>query len=410
MTRRVVVTGMAGLTPLGSAWPAIRAAMAQGKTGTTYLTAWDEYSGLKTRLAAPVAYFDHEHAYPRKKLRSMGRVATMAVHAAEAALTQARLLGHPALTSGRTGVAFGSSYGSTEPTRGFVRFLENGDSTGLSAMSYIKMMSHTAPINIAIYFGLKGRVIPTSSACTSGSQAIGYAYESIAHGKADIMIAGGAEELCPTMAVVFDTLFATSCRNASPETVPRPFDRDRDGLVIGEGAAALILEEREHALQRGATILAEITGFGTNTDGAHVTDPAPETMAQALLLALEDAALPPSAIGFVSGHGTATRQGDAAESHATHRVFGSRIPLHSLKGYFGHTLGACGAIEAWLTIEMMHGGQFAPNVNLTCPDPLCAELDYITGGFRAIDCEYTMSNNFAFGGVNTSLIFRKILR
>jgi 3-oxoacyl-[acyl-carrier-protein] synthase II len=408
MKRRVVVTGMAGLTPLGSEWAGIRAAMAQGRTGIVYLTAWDHFPGLKTRLGAPVAYFDHDRAYPRKKIRSMGRVATMAVHAAEQALAQAGLLDHPTLTSGRTGVAFGSSYGSTEPTRGFGRFLETGDSSGLTAMSYIRMMSHTAPINIAIYFGLKGRVIPSSSACTSGSQAIGYAYEAIAHGKADIMIAGGAEELCPTMAVVFDTLFATSCRNAAPETSPRPFDRDRDGLVIGEGAAALILEDREHALQRGATIFAEIAGFATNTDGVHVTDPAPDTMAQSLVLALEDAGLPPGAIGFVSGHGTATRQGDIAESHATQRVLGPRIPLHSLKGYFGHTLGACGAIEAWLTIEMMRESSFAPNVNLANIDPRCAELDYITGDFRAIDCEYAMSNNFAFGGVNTSLIFRKV--
>jgi 3-oxoacyl-[acyl-carrier-protein] synthase II len=285
--------------------------------------------------------------------------------------------------------------------------MDTGEATGLSAMSYIKMMSHTAAINVGIFFGLQGRIFTTSSACTSGSQAIGYSSEAIRYGHADVMIAGGAEELCPTMAIVFDTLFATSCRNDAPHTAPRPYDRDRDGLVIGEGGAALILEEREHALARGATIYAEIAGFGTNMDGSHVTDPKSETMARSLEIALGDAGLPAQAIGFVSGHGTATLQGDVAESIATSRVLGPMAPIHSLKGYFGHTLGACGAIEAWLTIEMMRAKRFAPNMNLQNVDENCAELDYVTGSFRELDTEFTMSNNFAFGGVNTSLIFKR---
>jgi 3-oxoacyl-[acyl-carrier-protein] synthase II len=351
--------------------------------------------------------FDHDRLYPRKKIRSMGRVAVLAVHATEQALASAGLRDDPVLGSGRTGVAFGSSFGSTEPIRGFVRFMDEGNAAGLTAMSYIKMMSHTAAINIGIFFGLRGRVITTSSACTSGSQALGYAYEAIKHGQADVMIAGGAEELCPTMAVVFDTLFATSCRNLAPATSPRPFDRDRDGLVIGEGAASLILEARDHALARGATIFAELVGFGTNMDGAHVTDPVAETMGGALSLALADAGLDAGAIDFVSGHGTATIQGDIAESHATAKVIGARTPIHSLKGYFGHTLGACGAIEAWLTIEMMRDGHFVPNVNLANVDERCADLDYVAGTGRALDAEFIMSNNFAFGGVNTSLIFRR---
>ncbi|MEQ8266979.1 MAG: beta-ketoacyl-ACP synthase [Parvibaculum sp.] len=405
--RRVVVTGMAGITPLGSEWAEIRRAMALGRTGIRYIDEWDRLGDLKTRLGAPAAHFEHEKIFPRKKMRSMGRVAALAVHSAAEALAQAGLAGDPVLTSGRAGVAFGSSYGSTEPTKGFVHFMDTGEATGLSAMSYIKMMSHTAAINIGIFFGLQGRVITTSSACTSGSQAVGYSCEAIRYGHADVMIAGGAEELCPTMAIVFDTLFATSCHNNAPETAPRPYDRDRDGLVIGEGAASLILEEREHALARGATILAEIVGFGTNMDGSHVTDPKSETMARALELSLADAGLPAEAIGFVSGHGTATLQGDVAETLATTRVLGP-VPIHSLKGYFGHTLGACGAIEAWLTIEMMHEKSFAPNVNLANVDPKCGELDYIVGGFRDIDSEYVMSNNFAFGGVNTSLIFKRV--
>ncbi|MCE9650884.1 MAG: beta-ketoacyl-ACP synthase [Parvibaculum sp.] len=405
--RRVVVTGMAGITPLGANWGDIRAAMHEGRTGIKYIEAWDKLTDLKTRLGAPADYFEHEKIFPRKQMRSMGRVAAFAVRSAEEALSQAGLLDDPILKSGRTGVAFGSSYGSTEPTKGFVRFMETGEATGLSAMSYIKMMSHTAVINVGIFFGLRGRVITTSSACTSGSQAIGYSYEAIKYGHADVMIAGGAEELCPTMAIVFDTLFATSCKNDAPQTTPQPYDQNRDGLVIGEGGAALILEEREHAIARGAPILAELVGFGTNMDGSHVTDPLAETMGGSLTLALNDAGLAPDAIGFVSGHGTATIQGDIAETKATSAVLGADMPIHSLKGYFGHTLGACGAIEAWLAIEMMRDGRFAPNINLAKVDERCAPLDYITGGFRAIDAQYVMSNNFAFGGVNTSLIFRR---
>lgn len=402
--RRVVVTGMSGITPLGDTWPEIRTAMKSQRTGIRYIEDWDRLEDLHTRLGAPADGFEHERLYPRKKMRSMGRVAAMAVRASEMALSQAGLIDDPVLTSGRTGVAFGSSYGSTEPTRGFVRFMETGKVNALSATSYIRMMSHTAPINIAIFFGLTGRVITTSSACTSGSQAIGYSYEAIKHGHADVMIAGGAEELCPTMAAVFDTLFATSCKNEAPHTTPRPFDEARDGLVIGEGAGTLILEDREHALARGAPILGEIAGFGTNMDGAHVTDPVAETMAEALRLALTDAGLSPSAIGFVSGHGTATDQGDVAETTATFETLGEGMPIHSLKGYFGHTLGACGAIEAWLALEMMNEKQFAPNVNLTKVDARCAPLDYVTDGFRESNAEFVMSNNFAFGGVNTSLI------
>ena len=264
-------------------------------------------------------------------MRSMGRCSAFAVKAAESAFAAAGLTDDPVLKSGRTGCAFGSSYGSTEPTKGFVKFMDTGEATGLTAMSYIKMMSHTAVINVGIYFGLRGRVITTSSACTSGSQAIGYSYEAIKHNHADVMVAGGAEELCPTMAIVFDTLFATSCKNTTPQKTPQPYDQDRDGLVIGEGGAALILEEREHALARGATILAEIVGFGTNMDGTHVTDPQSETMGEALKLALADASLLPKDIDFVSGHGTATVQGDIAETLATSEVLGSDVPIHSLR-------------------------------------------------------------------------------
>ncbi len=221
------------------------------------------------------------------------------------------------------------------------------------------------------------------------------------------MIAGGAEELCVTEAAVFDTLFATSVRNDAAETTPRPFDAERDGLVLGEGAGTLILEELQHARARGATVHAEIVGFGTNSDGAHVTHPSATTMQIAMELALADAQLPPSAIGYVNAHGTGTQHGDVAESQATRSIFRDRVPISSLKSYMGHTLGACGALEAWMSIEMMRAGWFAPTINLSQVDPECADLDYIVREGRELQCEYVMSNNFAFGGINTSLIFRR---
>jgi 3-oxoacyl-[acyl-carrier-protein] synthase II len=222
------------------------------------------------------------------------------------------------------------------------------------------------------------------------------------------MLAGGAEELCPSMAAVFDTLYATSVRNDAPERASRPFDRDRDGLVIGEGAAMLVLEEFERARARGADILAEIVGFATNADGAHITEPKSETQAAVMGGALDSAGLTPDAIDFISAHGAATEIGDIVESRATAAVFGNRVPFHSLKGHFGHTLGACGAIEAWLAIEMMREGWFAPTANLINVDPRCAELDYLNGEGRAIDPEHVVSNNFAFGGINTSLVLKRV--
>jgi 3-oxoacyl-[acyl-carrier-protein] synthase II len=223
-----------------------------------------------------------------------------------------------------------------------------------------------------------------------------------------VMVAGGAEELSVGDAAAFDTLYATSVRNDAPGATPRPFDKDRDGLVVGEGAATLVIEELDHAKARGARIHAEIVGFGTNSDGHHITQPAAETMQVALRLALADAEVDAAAIGFVNGHGTATDWGDVAESKATAAVFGHRMPIHSLKSYFGHTLGACGSMEAWLGIEMMKEGSFAPTANLANVDERCAELDYVKGEARRLDVEYLMSNNFAFGGINTSLIFKRV--
>lgn len=405
--RRVVVTGIGGVTALGNDWPTIRANLEAGRTAIRRMKDWDRFDGINTRLGAPIEGFSVDDRYSRKQLRTMGRVSRMAVYATERALEDAGLQDDPVVQGGRTGIAYGSSFGSPQPVLAFAQLMEHGHSKNLNATSYIQMMSHTAAVNIGLFFGITGRLIPTSSACTASGQAIGYATESIRWNKADVMVAGGGEELDVTETAVFDTLYATSVLNDRPGETPRPYDRDRDGLVIGEGAVTLVLEEYDHARARGATIHAEIVGFGTNADGNHVTKPQASTMEQALRLALEDAGLEPDAIGFVSGHGTATEWGDIAETQATHAVFGSDIPIHSLKSYFGHTLGACGSIEAWLGIEMIHSNWFPPTINLSNVDERCGELDFVMGEARRLSIEYLMSNNFAFGGINTSLIFRR---
>lgn len=405
--KRVVVTGMGGVTALGNDWDSVEVRLRQRENAVRCMDEWAQFDMLNTRLGAPLESFQVPAHYPRKMLRSMGPVSLYAVRASELALADAGILGDPILNSGKVGIAYGSSAGSVEPFRVFGHMLDTGAMQGVTSTSYIQMMPHTTAVNVALFFGLQGRVITTSSACTSGSQGIGYAYEAIRFGRQTMMLAGGAEELSGLSAAVFDTLFATSCRNDAPRTTPRPFDQARDGLVVGEGAATLVLEEYEHARARGAKIYAEIVGFASNSDGSHITQPESATMAVAIRMALEDAGLPPAAIGYVSAHGTATDRGDQAESQATYEVLGAK-PISSMKSYIGHSLGACGAIEAWWLIEMMRRQWYAPTINLESVDPACAPLDYVVGDGRNMNLEYTMSNNFAFGGINTSLIFRQL--
>ncbi|MBL4241110.1 beta-ketoacyl-ACP synthase [Vibrio fluvialis] len=406
MSRRVVVTGMSGITAFGNDWQAIEPKLRDCQNATQYMPSYEQYEGLNTKLAAPVIGFELPKHYKRKQVRGMGRVSQLATVATENALIQAGLIGNDVLTNGQTGIAYGSSTGSTDAIGAFGVMLNEKTTKAITATTYVQMMPHTTAVNVGLFFGLRGRVIPTSSACTSGSQAIGYAYEAIKHGYQTVMVAGGGEELCPTESAVFDTLFATSLKNDAPKTTPRPYDSERDGLVIGEGAGTLVLEEYEHAKARGAKIYAEIIGFASNCDAAHVTQPQMETMQICMEMALRDAQLDPAKIGYVSAHGTATDRGDIAESNATANALG-KVPISSLKSYFGHTLGACGAIEAWLSLEMMHTGWFHPTLNLESLDPQCGDLDYITGAGREMTVDYLMSNNFAFGGINTSIIFKR---
>ena len=406
MKRRVVVTGMGVVSPLGNT---VEAAFARLKTPVNCVQALDElseYKGLNTRLACRTVFEKPAH-WNRKTTRTMGDVAMYALAATEQAIAQAGL-DDALLQNGRTGVAYGSCSGSIPSLLDFYSMLTTKEVTGITSGTYIKLMPQTTACNLSVHFKTHGRLVPTGTACTSGSLALGSAAELIRWGVQDVMIAGGGEEFSVTQIAIFDTLYATSLRNDAPQTTPSPYDVDRDGLVIGDGASTFILEEYNHAKARGAKILAEIVGFCETTDGTHVTNPNAETMAWALKGALADAGLDGSEIGYVSGHGTATKAGDIAETTATYEAFKRAVPISSLKSYTGHTLGACGALEAALLVKSLETGWYPPTLNLKTPDPACAALDYIAGDGRAIDADFAMSNNFAFGGVNTSLIFKRI--
>jgi 3-oxoacyl-[acyl-carrier-protein] synthase II len=405
--RRVVVTGVGGISALGNSWESIEQAFRAGRSGVRYMAEWERYTDMGTRLGAPCDHFAVPPQWTRKQLRGMGRVSQLAVRASELALADAGLENLELLRDGSMGVACGSCIGSTADVVDFSHLLINGDGSRVNANTYIRMMPHTAAANVSIFFGLTGRVIPTSSACTSGSQAIGYAFEAIRHGYQSRMLAGGAEELCPTQAKAFDMLYATSRRNDEPQTTPRPYDAARDGLVVGEGAAMLLLEDLEQAHARGARIHAEILGYSTNSDGTHATRPEERTMRAVMEGALATAGVTADQVDYVNGHGTATMHGDIAESRATSAVFGPHMPISSQKSFLGHTLGACGALEAWFSIEMMKRGWFAPTLNLEAVDTECGPLDYIRESGREIDADIVVSNNFAFGGINTSLVLKK---
>ncbi len=408
MTKRVVITGMALASPLGSTLDSAYNRLHKLENCVQYDNTLEKYKGLHTRLSTRVKDFVTPTDFTRKITRSMGNVAIMSVASAKQALEDANLIDNPIISSGKTGVSYGSCSGSIDALMDFYSMCVNHEVKNLNSGSYVRMMSHTGAVNISLYFKTHGRIIPTCTACTSGSMGIGYAYEAIKSGIQTIMISGGSEEYSPSNIGVFDTLFATSVKNETPNLTPSPFDKDRDGLVIGEGAGTLILEEYEHAKNRGAKIYAEIVGFSTNSDGTHITNPNEETMTDVMTQALESANLSPENIGYINAHGTGTINGDIAESNATYKIFKNKCPISTIKSYTGHTLGACGAIESILSIMMMNDDWFCPTLNLKNLDSRCANLDYIVNEPRKIQTDYIMSNNFAFGGINTSLIFKRI--
>lgn len=408
MSKRVVITGIALASPLGSAVDTAYKRLYTLENCIQYDKDLETYKGMHTRLDSKTSGFVVPDEFTRKVTRTMGEVALFSTVTTKKALEDAKLLDDPILSSGKTGVSYGSCSGAIDAISDFYSVCVNHEIKNLNSGSYIRMMSHTCAVNISLYFKTHGRLIPTSTACTSGSMGVGFAYEAIKSGIQTVMISGGAEEHSPSNIGVFDTLFATSVKNNTPKLTPSPFDKDRDGLVIGDGAGTLILEEYEHAKSRGAKIYGEIVGFATNTDGTHITNPNPEMMAEVMKQALDNANLDASQIGYINAHGTGTINGDIAESQATYEVFKNKTPISTIKSYTGHTLGACGAIEAILSTLMMNDNWFCPTLNLKNVDERCAELDYIMTSPRKIETEYIMSNNFAFGGINTSLIIKRV--
>lgn len=404
--KRVFISGYGLVSAYGKSWAELKKGFESGKNAVCFMKEWEKYDELGTKLGAPIQNYTPPETWSRKQTRSLGPVALYSVEAAGLALEMAGLFNDERIKDGRMGVAAGSSTGSTAAVIDMAKFFIGMDNA-CNANTYIKMMPHTTAANIALFYGLKGRLVPTSSACTSGSQAIGYAYEMIKFGRVEMMIAGGAEELCPSEAYTFDILYATSQKNSTPQLTPQPFDKDRDGLVIGEGAGYVVLESEESLKKRGGTPIAEVVGFGSTCDGSHITRPQTPTMKEAMNLALRDAGVNPKDIGYINAHATATKQGDIAESIATNEIFGKEAKISSLKSYLGHTLGACGGIESIASIEMMRQKLFYPTLNLNQIDDECAPLDYLVKA-REIDTNFVMNNNFAFGGVNTSLIFKRV--
>ncbi len=409
MSTRVVITGVGLASPIGHSLEEVGAALREGRSGIEQMPGWSHVEQLGARVAGPVKDIELRRRWPRKKSRTFGRVAALSAFASENAVADAGLAAE-ALQRDDVGLAYGSTHGSSSEQEDYCRSLFSSYSLGsVAASTYLKFMSHTCAANLALFFGIRGRVLSTSAACVSGSQAIGAGFESIRSGAASVMVCGGAEELHFMHAGVFDVLYAASSKfNDSPELTPRPFDRDRDGLVVAEGAGTVVLESLEHARARGAPIHAELLGYGTTCDGTHLTNPSAEGMARALRLAMRSGRVAASELDYVNAHATATSAGDVAESVGTLSAVGDAVPVSSTKGHTGHTLGACGAIEVALCLAMMKGNFIAPTRNLENVDPNCKALDYVMGGVREAQLDTVMTNNFAFGGLNTSLILRRM--
>ncbi|MDX1295124.1 MAG: beta-ketoacyl-ACP synthase [Sulfurimonadaceae bacterium] len=405
--RRVVITGVGMLSPLGHDMETLKTSLEAMKSGVHAMPEWSEFEGLESRVCGLVDWNDYK-AIPRRDRRSMGRVALMAAKTMQDAIADSGLT-QEEVSNPRTGIAFGSTMGADEEIFPYITEIANAKSfNGQTSMGFLKIMSHTVAANIAAMFNIRGRNLPTCSACTSSSMAIGTGYESIKYGMSDIMFVGGSEGAHALNAGVFEIMAATSKGyNDRPEATPRPFDGARDGLVTSEGAGTLVLEEYEHAKARGATIYAEVIGYATSCDGEHITTPSKEGMEQVMRLALEDAKIAPDAVGYINAHATSTQKGDIAESHATYAVFSDATPISSTKGYMGHLLGGCGVVESIIGLISLQSGLMPANKNLETVDPECAPLDYLKE-HRYGKHEIVMNNNFAFGGINTSLIFKKL--
>jgi 3-oxoacyl-[acyl-carrier-protein] synthase II len=399
--RRVVITGMGLRTPLGHSPDDLFDALLAGRSGVVAQSDWSKVADLQALVAGEITDFD-PRLLPRKYRRTMGRVAMIAVASAVDACRQAGL-DKDLLSSGRVGVAAGSTTGSNAADEAFWRHhIASNSARGLKSTNFFKVMSHTVATNLAMYLEVTGQAQSTNAACASATQALGVALDQIRSGRADVMVAGGADELHVAAAITFDSMGGASrAFNASPSQTPRPFDRDRDGIVVAEGAAILVLEERDHALARGAPILAEVLGFGGTSDGVNMASPATEAMQGAIRLALVDAGCAPEDVDYYNAHATGTLIGDATEAHAVYEVFGDLVPVSSYKGHLGHTLAACGAIEAIAGVVSMQRGLVVHTRNLVEADvaPIWLPTQPLERPVGLM-----VSANFAFGGVNTAVV------
>ncbi len=409
MKRRVVITGSSAITPIGYGKDAIVESLQQGRSGVKPLR---DDGLLSQRIHSKVfgtVDYPIDFGFSRKDSKTMGPVSFYACQVAKDVLAQSGLE-QEFITSGRLGVSFSSTHGSPTVQREIYKTFFSGMESGFSsigAVDYLKSMVHTTAVNISRMFGITGRVIASSTACTTSSQSIGFGYEMVKYGMQDAMLCGGADEYDTTTVAVFDNLLACSVDyNDSPECTPRPFDAGRDGLVVGEGGAALLLEEYETAKKRGASILGEVIGFACNNNGGDLILPNLDGITATLRLGLADAAIQAEDVDFISAHATATKMGDVIESQAIDQVYGDSPFVSGLKGYMGHTMGTCGAIELILSLYMMDEGFLAPTLNLETVDPRCGMLKHVPELMDA-ETEIAAVQNFAFGGVNTCLLIRK---
>lgn len=409
MSRRVVITAASAITPIGHGEEEIFASLCNGVSGVKPLRKDDLlapriHCGVFGTVDYPIP-FDFERRYRK----TMGPVAFTACQVAKETLAAAGLP-QDFVTSGRLGIAFGSTHGSPTVQREIYRVFFSDDRSGFSsigAVDYLKSMVHTTAVNIAKMFGITGRIISSSTACTTSSQSIGYGYEAVKYGMQDAMICGGADEYDTTTVAVFDNLLAcSSAFNETPHLTPRPFDADRDGLVVGEGAGAVLLEEYAFARNRGAKILGEIIGFSCTNNGGDLILPNTNGIVRTIRDSLENAGIGPQEVDYVNAHATATVMGDIVEAKAIHAVYGDRPRVTALKSYMGHTMGACGVIETILTLYMMKHERIVPTLNLDRVDERCAMIRHV----RALEeapINVAAVQNFAFGGVNTSLILQR---
>ncbi len=406
MKRRVVITACSAITPIGYGRGDIINSLRQGISGVKPL----RDDGLLTdhihsKVFGTVDY-PIDYGFARKDTKTMGPVAYYACQVAKDVLA-ASGLEQEFIRSGRLGVSFGSTHGSPTVQRNIYKtFFSNLQSefSSIGAVDYLKSMVHTTAVNITRMFGITGRVVASSTACTTSSQCIGFGYEMVKYGMQDAMICGGADEYDTTTVAVFDNLLACSVDyNDRPECTPRPFDVRRDGLVVGEGGAAVLLEEYESAKARGADILGEVIGFACNNNGGDLILPNLDWITKTLRLALADAGIGPEDVDFISAHATATKMGDVIESQAIDAVYGGRPLVTGLKSYMGHTMGTCGAIEMILTLYMMEQGFIAPTLNLETVDERCSMLNHVREVTSA-ETRIAAIQNFAFGGVNTCLL------